>query len=125
MPQYLCFLCCRELRNICNFIRQAQNCNVKLLNVISKKLDCLQEKTIDLPACTEVKVLENSVDIKLEENNVELQQDKKEKVVDTLEDVINTEESNNLLKSEGMEESLDEDLEDESDDGGENEDIER
>lgn len=49
MPQYICPLCCRELRNLYSFIKQAQKCNSKLLNVISKKLECLREKIIDVP----------------------------------------------------------------------------
>ncbi|XP_065371168.1 zinc finger protein 585A-like [Calliphora vicina] len=64
MPKYLCFLCCRELRNTYAFIRQAQYCNIKLVNVISKQLDCLQEKTIDLPQ----NELEVSIDIKMEKD---------------------------------------------------------
>lgn len=124
MPQYLCFLCCRELRNTCNFIRQAQYCNIKLLTVISKKLDCLQEKTIDLPESGD-EVLEKSIDIKLEQNNLELQE-KEDKVLDTPVDAIDREESNVLLKSENMPESLDKNFDDKKDYNGEKiEDIER
>ncbi|KAM7364203.1 uncharacterized protein ACRADG_000792 [Cochliomyia hominivorax] len=72
MPQFLCFLCCRELRNTYNFIRQAQYCNTKLIDVISKQLDCLQERIIDLPQQSSQE-LENDTDmeIKLERRNDE------------------------------------------------------
>lgn len=53
MPQYLCFLCCNQLKNIYVFIRQAQNCNLKLINVITKQIDCLREQAIDLPQMQE------------------------------------------------------------------------
>lgn len=49
MPQNLCILCCRELGNACNFIRQAQYCNNKLLNLIAKKFPSLQERAIVFP----------------------------------------------------------------------------
>ncbi|XP_065371096.1 zinc finger protein 91-like [Calliphora vicina] len=66
MPQYLCLLCCRELRNVYTFIRQAQYCNNKLINVIAKQLASLKEKAIILPQ--NGNKLEKSLNIKLEKN---------------------------------------------------------
>lgn len=73
MPQYLCFLCCRQLKNIYVFIRQAQNCNLKLINVITKQIDCLREQAIDLPQMQE----QTSISIKKENiNNIAVLEDR-------------------------------------------------
>lgn len=82
MPQYLCFLCCLQLKNTYAFIRQAQNCNLKLINVITKQIDCLREQAIDLPQMQE----QTSIFIKKENiDNIVVLQDQ---------DFVTTEEEN-------------------------------
>lgn len=43
LPQYLCLICSKELRDIYTFIQRAQYCNNKLINVITKKLESLEQ----------------------------------------------------------------------------------
>lgn len=102
MPKYLCFLCCRELRNTYAFIRQAQYCNIKLVNVISKQLDCLQEKTIDLPQ----NELEVSIDIKMEKD-IDDSDAMDIKSRDALTDEFSIKRTSVLSKPEKLEESTD------------------
>ncbi|XP_037806728.1 zinc finger protein 91-like [Lucilia sericata] len=104
MPQYLCLLCCRDLRNAYGFIRQAQYCNNKLLNVIAKQLSSLQEKAIILP--TQGSKLEHPLTIKKENNN-----DEGNSMANLQDNVLNEfriVSTSALLKSEVLEETNEE-----------------
>lgn len=63
MPQNLCFLCCHQLRNTYVFLHKVQDCNLKLIKVIAKQLDCLREQVIDLPE------LQDEISISSKEEN--------------------------------------------------------
>ncbi|XP_065363375.1 uncharacterized protein LOC135956734 [Calliphora vicina] len=104
MPQYLCALCCRELRSTNAFVRQAKNSYNELLNLISKQLVCLQEKTIDLSP--NVNELEKSLDIKME-NDIDEYQAIERKGQDNTTNELKIVITSTMLKLEVLEESTD------------------
>ncbi|XP_065354402.1 zinc finger protein ZFP2-like [Calliphora vicina] len=104
MPQHLCALCCRELRSTNAFVRQAKYSYNELINLISKQLDCLQEKTIDFPP--NGNELEKSLDIKIE-NYIDEYHAIGRKVQDNTTEGLNIVIMSTMLKSEVCEESTD------------------
>ncbi|XP_023307838.2 zinc finger protein 271-like [Lucilia cuprina] len=104
MPQYLCLLCCRDLRNAYGFIKQAQYCNKKLLNVIAKQLSSLQEKNIILR--TQGSAQEYPITIKKESNNDE--GDSNANIQDNILNEFRIVSTSSLLKSEVLEETNEE-----------------
>lgn len=102
MPQNLCLLCCRELRNAYTFTRQAQYCNNKLINVIAKQLASLKEKTVILPE--NGNKLEKSLNIKMENNIDDCNINQQQFSMINEFRIVST---SVLLKSEVLEESAD------------------
>lgn len=106
MPQYLCSLCCRQLRNTYAFVRQAQYCNSKLIKVLTKQLDCLREQAIDIPSIE----VDKSVNIKLENDGDLDVGNPRETMTDAINIQNESANSNIYLKDELLEDLHDNDL---------------